>query len=88
MKGWVTYRKVIRDTVRVRPKHGKMSCGDCRVNEQDFRALEKLTHRPLKRDGAHRQESGCGWFIGRGRSERYKNILKLILFSYFSLNRI
>ena len=28
VEGWVTYREVIRDSVRVRPKHGKRSGGD------------------------------------------------------------
>ncbi|WZY85686.1 hypothetical protein YC2023_032070 [Brassica napus] len=46
VKGWVTYRKVIRDTVQVRSKYKEMSCGDCRTSKHDFRALEKLTHRP------------------------------------------
>ncbi|WZY85683.1 hypothetical protein YC2023_032067 [Brassica napus] len=41
-----TYRKVIRDTVQVRSKYKEMSCGDCRTSKHDFRALEKLTHRP------------------------------------------
>ncbi|WZY87227.1 hypothetical protein YC2023_033611 [Brassica napus] len=31
VEGWVTYREVIRDSVRVRPKHGKRSGGDCRT---------------------------------------------------------
>ena len=31
VEGWVTYREVIRDIVRLRPKHGKRSGGDCRV---------------------------------------------------------
>ncbi|WZZ07524.1 hypothetical protein YC2023_093445 [Brassica napus] len=30
VEGWVTYREVIRDSVRVRPKHGERSGGDCR----------------------------------------------------------
>ncbi|WZZ70129.1 hypothetical protein YC2023_081499 [Brassica napus] len=34
VKGWVTYREVIRDSVRVRPKHGKRSGGDCRISKQ------------------------------------------------------
>ncbi|WZY96746.1 hypothetical protein YC2023_069075 [Brassica napus] len=34
VEGWVTYREVIRDSVRVRPKHGKRSGGDCRVSKQ------------------------------------------------------
>ena len=29
VKKWVTYRKVIHDTVRMGPKHRKMSGGDC-----------------------------------------------------------
>ncbi|WZZ20470.1 hypothetical protein YC2023_121857 [Brassica napus] len=40
VKGWVTYREVIRDTVQVRRKHGKRSGSNCRVNKQDSRALE------------------------------------------------
>uniref|UniRef100_A0A0D3D2J3 F-box protein At3g26010-like beta-propeller domain-containing protein n=1 Tax=Brassica oleracea var. oleracea TaxID=109376 RepID=A0A0D3D2J3_BRAOL len=31
VEGWVTYREVIRDSMRVRPKHGKRSGGDCRL---------------------------------------------------------
>ena len=53
VEGWVTYREVIRDSVRVRPKHGERSGGDCRVSKQWFRSSEKLTDRPLERDGAH-----------------------------------
>ncbi|WZZ23652.1 hypothetical protein YC2023_007053 [Brassica napus] len=34
LERWVTYREVIRDSVRVRPKHGKRSGGDCRVSKQ------------------------------------------------------
>ncbi|WZZ62150.1 hypothetical protein YC2023_062257 [Brassica napus] len=34
VEGWVTYREVIRDSVRVRPKHEKRSGGDCRVSKQ------------------------------------------------------
>ncbi|WZZ85540.1 hypothetical protein YC2023_114119 [Brassica napus] len=34
VKGWVSYRKVMCDTVRVRPKHGERLGGDCRVNKQ------------------------------------------------------
>ncbi|WZY86725.1 hypothetical protein YC2023_033109 [Brassica napus] len=40
VEGWVTYREVIRDSVRVRPKHGKRSGGDCRVSKQLFGAFE------------------------------------------------
>lgn len=35
----------IRDTVQVRSKYKKMSCGDCKASKHDFLALEKLTHR-------------------------------------------
>ncbi|WZZ24942.1 hypothetical protein YC2023_008343 [Brassica napus] len=65
VKGWVTYREVIRDTVRVRPKHGERSGGDCRVSKQDFRALEKLTNRPLERDGAHMPRVRVGALQGQ-----------------------
>ena len=41
VEGWVTYRKVIRDTVQVRPKHGERPCGDCTVSKQNFRVLKK-----------------------------------------------
>ncbi|WZZ26277.1 hypothetical protein YC2023_009678 [Brassica napus] len=34
VEGWVTYQEVIRDSVRVRPKHGKRSGGDCRASKQ------------------------------------------------------
>ena len=53
MKGYVTYQEVIFDTVRVKPKHGERSRGDCRVSKHDFRALKKLTHRPLELKEAH-----------------------------------
>ncbi|WZZ28242.1 hypothetical protein YC2023_011643 [Brassica napus] len=36
----VTYWEVIRDTVRVRPKHGERPGGDCRVSKQVFQALK------------------------------------------------
>ena len=70
----MTYREVIRDTVRVRPKHVKSSGGDCGVSKHDFRAMEKFTHRPLNGMGPTGQESGRGLPISRGRSGRYKNI--------------
>lgn len=53
MKQWMIYLEVIRDTVRVRPKHEERSCGDCRVSKHDFCALEKLMHQPLERDAVH-----------------------------------
>ena len=33
------YRKVIRDTVRVRLKYGERSGGDCRISKQDFEKI-------------------------------------------------
>ena len=68
----MTYREVNRDTVQVRPKHGKKSCGDYKVSKQDFWILEKLTHRSS--DGMEPKilVSGRGWPISRGRSGRYK----------------
>ena len=39
VKWWMTYRKVIRDTVLVRPKHGEISDGYSRVNKQWFRTF-------------------------------------------------
>ena len=68
VKWWVTYREVIRDTVRVRPKHGERSCGDCRVSRQDSRALKKLMDRPSDGMGPTCRESRRGWPISRGRS--------------------
>ena len=37
----------------------------------DFEPLEKLTDRSLERDGPTGRESGRGWPISCGRSERY-----------------
>ena len=50
------------DTVREKPKHKKMSGGDCRVSKQDFQALEKLcTTRQtgwVRRDGSDEMAQG------------------------------
>uniref|UniRef100_A0A0D3CWJ2 Glycosyltransferase n=1 Tax=Brassica oleracea var. oleracea TaxID=109376 RepID=A0A0D3CWJ2_BRAOL len=35
VEGWVTYREVIRDSMRVRQKHGKSSGGDCKKAGKD-----------------------------------------------------
>lgn len=35
VEGYVTFRKVIRDIVRVMSKHGEKSCGDCNVSRQN-----------------------------------------------------
>ena len=56
---------------RVKPKHGEMSCGDCRVSKHNFRTLEKLMHRSSDRMGSTDRESERGWPISHGRSERY-----------------
>ena len=53
VKGWVTYREVILDIVRVRPKHGEKSYGDCKVSKQDFQAFEKNKAPSIRWDGAH-----------------------------------
>ena len=81
MQGWVIYREVVRDTVRVRPKNEKRSSGDCSVSKHDFRALEKLTHRPSDGMGPTGRESERGWPISRGRSGCYKwyQILLVVL---------
>ncbi|WZY87367.1 hypothetical protein YC2023_033751 [Brassica napus] len=34
VEGWVTYREVIHDSLRVRPKQGKRLGGDCRVSKK------------------------------------------------------
>ena len=36
----MTYQEVIHDTVRMKPKHEKISYGDYKVSKQWFRALE------------------------------------------------
>ncbi|WZY85673.1 hypothetical protein YC2023_032057 [Brassica napus] len=36
VKRWLTYRKMIRDTMQVRRKYGEKSCGDCRVSKNEF----------------------------------------------------
>ena len=46
----MTYRKVIIDTMRMKPKYEKRSGSDCRVSKHGFRASEKLMDRPLERD--------------------------------------
>ena len=33
---WMTYPEVIRGIMWVRTKHGKISCGDCRVSRHGF----------------------------------------------------
>ena len=67
-----TYRKVIRDIVGVRPKHGERSGGDCRVSKQWFQVFGKFTHRLFERDESTGRESGRVWPISRGWLERYR----------------
>lgn len=55
-------QEVFRGSVQVRPRHGEMSCGDCKVNKHDFRVLKKLTHCPSVGMGP-----GRGWPISSGR---------------------
>ena len=60
MEGWVTYREVIRDSVLVRPKHGKRSIGDCRVNKQWFRAFRKINWPRWNGMGPWAERAGMG----------------------------
>ena len=62
----------------MRPKHGKMSCGDCRVSRQDFRTLKKLTDR-WNEMGPTGRVSGCEWPIGRGRLEALYVVSELVI---------
>ena len=78
VEGWVTYREVIRDSVWVRPKHGKRSGGDCRVSKQWFRAFGKLTDRPSDGMGPTGRESGRGWPISRGRVGALQVVSELV----------
>ena len=36
---------IVRNTVRIKPKHEKMSFGDYKISKQWFRVFEKLMHR-------------------------------------------
>ena len=71
----MTYWEVICDTVRMRPKHEKISCGDWRVSKQDFRVL-KITHLQSDVMELTDQGNGLGWLISRGRSGCYNITLK------------
>lgn len=68
----MTNRKVIRDIVRVRPKHGKISCSDFMVSKHNLRASQKLTYQSSCIMGRTGRESGCRNPISRGWSGRYK----------------
>ena len=72
VEGWMTYRKVIRDIVWVRPKCGERSCDDYKISKQWFRALKNLCTDRWNRIRPTGGVSGCGWSIRCGRSERYK----------------
>ncbi|WZZ25802.1 hypothetical protein YC2023_009203 [Brassica napus] len=56
VEGWVTYREVIRDSVRVRPKHGKRSGGDCGLKSMELvkqdgnDSLDMLIRRAVGKD--------------------------------------
>lgn len=70
IEGWVTYWEVFRDIAWVRPKHGKYLCGDYSVSKQDYRASEKLTHRPshgwsppAERAGVRGSLAVVGWGV-------------------------
>ena len=78
------YREVIRDTVRVMPKHGERSGGDCRDNKQDFWVLEKLTYRPSDGIESTCRVNGRGWPISRGRSERYIKVFQFFFYTSLS----
>lgn len=54
IEGWVIYRKVICDSVRVRSKHEKKSCDDCRISKQWFRIFEKIKEPNIGRNWDHR----------------------------------
>ena len=71
----MTYREVIRDSVRVKPKHIEMSYGDCRVNKQDFVALEKLRTDRWNGMEPTDQESGRGSPNSHGRSGIISDII-------------
>ena len=44
----------------MRLKHGERSDGDCMISKQDFRALEKLKHRPSDGMEPMGRMKGCG----------------------------
>lgn len=50
---WMNYRKVIRNIVRVKPKHGEKSYGDCMVSKHDFRDSQKINAPIFAHNGVH-----------------------------------
>lgn len=48
----MTKRKVIRNIVQMKSKHGKSHVVITRISKQDFRAFQKINAPPVKRDGA------------------------------------
>ena len=67
----VTYGEVIRDIMRMRPNHKEISCSDCMVSKQNFRAFEKLTHHMSHGIGPMSQVSGHGRPTSCWRTRRY-----------------
>uniref|UniRef100_A0A0D3B8N5 Non-haem dioxygenase N-terminal domain-containing protein n=1 Tax=Brassica oleracea var. oleracea TaxID=109376 RepID=A0A0D3B8N5_BRAOL len=72
LRRWVTYREVIPDTVRVRPKHGKCWVVIAGSVNNNFDPSENLRTDRWNRMGPTGRESGHGWPISRGQSRRYK----------------
>lgn len=59
-------QEVISDIVLVRSKYEEISCGDCKVSKQRFRALEKLMHCTLDGMESTSRVNGHGRSISRG----------------------